>query len=119
MKHTPEPWRPGKHSTDVVADIQPEDAGASGHADVDYYGGYLIAESIRKVADRERIIACVNTLHGFPTRELERGIVADMKAALVTKDPKLIDLVSERLRTILTQVEDKPHASYGIPEGPQ
>ncbi|MBN1404169.1 MAG: hypothetical protein JW942_06875 [Opitutales bacterium] len=44
-KHTPGPWRSGNTSDTVVCDTMP--AGALQGSDaVDYYGGYLICESV-------------------------------------------------------------------------
>jgi hypothetical protein len=55
---TKTPWRPGKIIGTVVAD-EPVRL-KSGHDDIKYYGGHLIAESIAKVADRDRIVLAVN-----------------------------------------------------------
>lgn len=44
--HTPGPWRVGRNTSEVVADV-PNPGHHSGHNDhVEHYGGYLIAESI-------------------------------------------------------------------------
>lgn len=100
MNHTPEPWRASKVNQTIVADLRPEDAGAGGHADVDYYGGYLIAESIRKTADRDRIVACVNACKGIPNEFLDAGVVigtlASVSAAL--DSPALKDYDSVHLQ---------------------
>lgn len=44
QKHTPGPWRIGK-SGGVVSDA-PIEGGVPGTADVDYYGGHLICETV-------------------------------------------------------------------------
>lgn len=61
LKHTPEPWRVGRHA--VVADV-PVVGGCSGTDDVDYYGGHLVCETVTE-ANAERIIACVNACKGI------------------------------------------------------
>lgn len=44
---TPGPWQAGKYYGCVVASFMPED-GPNGAADIESYGGFLIAESIAK-----------------------------------------------------------------------
>ncbi|CAM2143715.1 protein of unknown function [Pararobbsia alpina] len=52
MAHTPRPWRPGKHGGCVVSDKPPQGVRKeTGHADVDYYGGFLICESVFRIED--------------------------------------------------------------------
>jgi hypothetical protein len=51
-RHTPGPWRVGKGGS-VVADVKSHPH--SDQRDFGYYGGYLIAESIARDADREVI----------------------------------------------------------------
>lgn len=55
MSHTEGPWRVGKFDNVVVADHSPTDKEKTGHTDVKYYGGYLIAESIIKKEDVDLI----------------------------------------------------------------
>lgn len=43
MSHTPGPWHVGTHGIISTAPIVD---GVNGTADVDYYGGYLIAETV-------------------------------------------------------------------------
>lgn len=51
MTHTPGTWQAGKGTGCVISDKVPEDyKSGSGHDAIDYYGGFLIAES---VADRD------------------------------------------------------------------
>lgn len=46
-KFTPGNWKVGKFDSTVISDETPEKyIGASGYNDIDYYGGFLIAESI-------------------------------------------------------------------------
>ena len=49
-------WKIGRQGT-VVSDTIPENHSNSGHTDVEYYGGYLIAESIVNKADAKLIAA--------------------------------------------------------------
>lgn len=59
-KHTPGPWRFGKRSDDVVADVN------AGHRDdqdsLEFYGGHLVAESIARRADKALIAAAPELL---------------------------------------------------------
>jgi hypothetical protein len=43
--NTPGPYRVGKPGGSIVSD-HPVENGASGHDDVEYYGGYLVAETV-------------------------------------------------------------------------
>lgn len=45
MSDTQTKWRKGKCGGSVVSDVMPPD-GLSGSRDAEYYGGYLIAESV-------------------------------------------------------------------------
>ena len=45
VQHTPGPWRPGKNSDSVVADV-PVEHGPGGSDAIEYYGGHLVAESV-------------------------------------------------------------------------
>jgi len=60
-KHTPTPWRPGRPGT-VVADVPSwnikDEPG--GREALEYYGGFLIAESIARGADVEFIVRACN-----------------------------------------------------------
>ncbi|MBA7546017.1 hypothetical protein ES705_38399 [subsurface metagenome] len=49
MKHKPGSWRLGKRGDTVVADSRTAErpgAGHDDHDDIEYYGGYLVCESI-------------------------------------------------------------------------
>lgn len=63
MQHTPGPWRVGKYGSVVVSD-HPIDTEwiYTGHNDPDYYGGYLIAESIFREDDARLIAAAPDLL---------------------------------------------------------
>ncbi|MEZ2724109.1 hypothetical protein ACBQ21_08935 [Pseudomonas putida] len=52
-KHTPGPWRVGKHYSEVIADM-PADPPFRGMTDdcVKHYGGYLVAESCAEADGR-------------------------------------------------------------------
>ncbi len=70
-QHTPGPWRAGNGT--VLADSEKglTVSGAFGKEAFDYYGGYLIGESISR-ANAERIVACVNAC-----RDLDDEALAD------------------------------------------
>lgn len=53
--------------------------------------------------EERRIKAALQSVHGIATAELERGIISDMKVAILSKDDVLIDLVGSRLRNILEE----------------
>lgn len=55
--HTKGPWRAGKTCHSVVADTPIPGTEHTGHSDVEYYGGYLICESVWKKEDWDLIIA--------------------------------------------------------------
>lgn len=58
MAHTKGKWKLGKTGGTVVSDYVPDNAnGNTGHAETDYYGGFLIAESILFKADAKLIAA--------------------------------------------------------------
>lgn len=52
-----------------------------------------------------RIVACVNACSGLPVFNGSISIIADMKAAILTRNPEMLDRVEERLREILEHDE--------------
>jgi len=50
FKGVPGPWKVGRHTSEIIAENFPNDIpiSDSGHAEVEYYGGYLIAESVER-----------------------------------------------------------------------
>jgi hypothetical protein len=80
---TPGPWRLGNSHGIVIADT-PVNEGGTGHDDTDYYGGYLIAESIAKVSDAKLIAAAPELLEAL------QGMVAFYRT--IEEDNSLIDL---------------------------
>ena len=68
MEHSPEPW--GKDSLTLIEDAD----------------GVMVAMAAT-VADRDRIIACVNALAGIPTEDIERVVRLGREAGK-TKMPK-------------------------------
>lgn len=50
-------WSVGETGRTVVSDTPHKQFISSGHGDVDYYGGYLVAESIPTIAYRNLIAA--------------------------------------------------------------
>lgn len=77
-KHTPEPWRDGQTGDSIIASMP---HGPFPHSAYDYYGGYLVCESL-SASDRRRIIACVNACKGISTADLE-ALQAGANYALV------------------------------------
>lgn len=54
--HTPGPWRTGRGGT-VVVDAQHDGNHRQDKADLEYYGGFLLAESIAREADARLMAA--------------------------------------------------------------
>lgn len=62
-QHTPGPWHPGKTGGAVVSEAPIDGVPVgSGHSDVEYYGGNLIAESIWRKEDVRLIAAAPDLL---------------------------------------------------------
>ena len=57
MEHSKGNWKIGNFAMTVVTDNGEGFVNHTGHGDVKYYGGYLIAESILKPADAKLIAA--------------------------------------------------------------
>ena len=75
--HSPEPWTPfGIRVTDADQ--------------------WIIAQC-RNEANAQRITACVNACHGLPDMNGILTMVGDMKAAILTNDPELLEIVRKRL----------------------
>lgn len=66
MAHTKGKWKLGKTGGTIVSDTIPDGIGRkSGHDDTDYYGGFLIAESILFVDDAVLIKAAPDLLEAL------------------------------------------------------
>lgn len=61
-KYSKGTWKVGNSPTVVVTDNGHGFPANTGHSDVDYYGGFLIAESILKVEDAKLIAAAPELL---------------------------------------------------------
>jgi hypothetical protein len=59
-----------------------------------------MAQWARRRANLHRARACVNACAGLPDLNGTISLVADMKAAILSRDPKMLDLVQARLREV-------------------
>lgn len=68
--HTPGNWQLGKTGGTVVTDVIPDNALThTGHSDKEYYGGYLIAESILSKDDAKLISSAPDLLNACKRME--------------------------------------------------
>lgn len=65
MNHSKGIWKVGSNHGVVVTDCGDGFQESTGHAAVDYYGGYLIAESIAKKEDAHLIAAAPDLLEAL------------------------------------------------------
>jgi hypothetical protein len=66
MEHTKGNWTFGKRGGTVISDTIPENwPSTTGHDDKDYYGGFLIAESIATKDDAKLIAAAPDLLEAL------------------------------------------------------
>lgn len=93
IKHTPGPWSVGPKGGCVVsvAPIQDIPEG-TGHADIEYYGGYLICESIWRNEDARLIAATPELLNAV---RQQHDIIDTLLAMLITADPTFRPTKSE------------------------
>lgn len=73
--NTPGPWRAGKAGDQIVADV-PIENGPGGSDSVDYYGGYLVAESVAP-CNQPLIAAAPDLLASC--KELREALAASMR----------------------------------------
>jgi len=106
---TPTPWRKGIRPDCVVADV-PIDGGCNGTGDVEYYGGYLICESVTE-ANADRIIEAVNAFTEAKTMKWYTAAELQEKCRLLiyeyTKHEDISRIVGEWLADNLQQAFDK------------
>ena len=90
-KHSKGTWKVGNIPSVVVTDNGNGFPANTGHSDVDYYGGFLIAESILKVEDAKLIAAApelleaLNELIPFASEWINDNHQAMIKAKQVIK----------------------------------
>ncbi len=90
----PESWKVGRHGT-VVSSHPTTDRKDSGHGDVEYYGGYLVAESIANPAHATLIAAAPDTAK---ERDKLRNVLMRLWVEWETLDMQdVLDIVNEAL----------------------
>lgn len=104
--HTPGTWRAGKTGESVVSDQPlPGYDAKGGHDHVEYYGGYLIAESIWRAEDRALIVAAPDLLEALEKRAQVDAAYARLAMSEVEHDDH------ERLLQQIEQAEDAAKAA--------
>lgn len=100
--------RRGKHGGEIVTDATPEDIQAShgrGHDDVEFYGGFLIAESVPSDAWVDRIISAVNAYDDLLAGcKLAFAEVQDQDVSAYWMTPETVGL----LRQAIARAEGRP-----------
>lgn len=109
--HAKGPIRIGRDGS-IVSDDQGAHVAGGDH--VDYYGGYLVAESITP-SNARRLVACWNAFDGIPTEKIEgRKVVATLKKMKRLADGG--DWLRKKAGVLLECVETlKEHLPY-IPD---
>lgn len=80
---TPGNWSIGKQRDSVVSDQIPEDyKSGTGHDDIEYYGGFLVAESC-KLSDAKLISAAPDMLDVL--EQVERGQYGETKSDFIKR----------------------------------
>lgn len=84
MKHSGGNWSIGITGGTVVTDNGEGFPSGTGHSEIKYYGGYLIAESINKKADAKLIAAAPDLLAAC--EEARRVIIYEIPIVSVRQD---------------------------------
>jgi hypothetical protein len=92
-EHTPGPWRAGKTSDSVVADVPPQFAGCHKDAEA-YYGGHLIAESVAR-HNRPLVIAAPMLLGAAERIVGSLEMVLDSRAVHPTTKKAMQSVIDE------------------------
>ena len=99
--HSPEPWY-------IWIGTEPLIFGADNLSDEG--DNYPVAQipcstlekRIRSYANAQRIVACVNACQGIPDINGTITLIGDMKLAIMTNDPELLEIVRKRLVELST-----------------
>lgn len=95
-KHTPGPWRAGRDGT-VVCDAQHSGNHLMREADLSFYDGHLLAESIANPADARLVAAAPELLEAlkrieqgcsFPSDDVQRAMRDVARAAIAKAEGK-------------------------------
>ncbi|OFY43973.1 MAG: hypothetical protein A2X18_07540 [Bacteroidetes bacterium GWF2_40_14] len=98
-KHTGGNWKVGRPGT-VVTDTIPEWLmNNTGHDDIEYYGGYLIAESISTKTDANLMAAAPNMLEAL------KGAKAVLDAQGINEDHCIVGLQYKQIINAINQAE--------------
>lgn len=81
INHTQGNWKVGKLPSVVITDEPLLFNVATGHDAIDYYGGYLICESVLKPADA-RLISASPDLY-YACKEMLQAVANDDKKAII------------------------------------
>ena len=101
--HSPEPWTMDR----VVLSDSRDDLGIEIMSDktiVAFAAHHAFRQGPQDLstvlANAERIVACVNACQGIPDINGTITLIADMKAAILTGDQELLEIVKRRLQEI-------------------
>lgn len=130
LNHTPSPWRTGAHGT-VVCHQQHEGnhvmrpahdygEGAVSPSDLEFYGGYMLAESIARVGDQELIALAPTAPHECEVPECPGAAIKrrldrcdQLCALLIPLKRDATENVVDVLRRLLSELIAATHHARG------